>query len=75
MIPVICKNFVESQGMIRADLSHCFVINYYLVLMGSLPPNAVVLVWLVAIISPYMDIIFYNLCTDFVIMFHIVIIN
>ena len=25
--------------------------------------NAIVLVWLVAIISPYMDIIFSNLCT------------
>lgn len=78
MIPVICKNFInlfatsfslsydsvhpkESYGQIYQTVLLSITI---LLLMESLPPNAVFLVRSVAIISPYLDIIFSNLCTD-----------
>jgi hypothetical protein len=36
-----------------------------LLLMWSLPLNAIVLVLLVEIVNPYFDTMFSNLCTDF----------
>ena len=78
IIPVICKNFVnlfatsfsllyysvhpkESYMQIYPAILLLLII---LLLMESLPPNPIVLVRLVAIISPYLDMIFSNLCTD-----------